>query len=527
MPWNQPPTAMKYPFIVYLITVLALFTVTCQNQSQNDTAEEVTISSLPIVRSVLEDTASIYYINSGRYPQHDPSLPIGVFDSGTGGLTVLEAILTADAFNNANHLPGKDMIPDFQGEEFIYLADQANMPYGIYSSESKTALLIEHIIKDAVFLLSDKYYPAEDYKQFTTGKQPVKAIVIACNTATAYGGLHLNSFMKAANLNIRVIGVIDAGARGALELFNKNDGGTIGVLATVGTVASDGYSKAVYRIKEELGYMGDIQVVSRGGHGIAEAIDEEPSFIDINASTLRTIYKGPALTDTIFPIERNLLDIYNFDFTSNRMLCDSDDPETCGELQINDPENYMRYHLVSLMEEIRKKPGSKPLKAIILGCTHYPYLNDAIEAILDELYEIKRDGEYLYRHLMENEVILIDPSVNVATELYQVLQEVSLINKSEMNSNGHEFYISVPNIHNTDTELDSSGRFTYEYKYGREAGSIQEYVKVIPFSGRNISAETLDRLARSTPVSYKAISEFSSSSAKTKHLPEESRIGIR
>jgi hypothetical protein len=56
------------------------------------------------------------------------SLPIGVFDSGTGGLTVLEAILTLDAFNNRTGQPGADGIPDFKGEHFQYLADQANMP---------------------------------------------------------------------------------------------------------------------------------------------------------------------------------------------------------------------------------------------------------------------------------------------------------------------------------------------------------------------------------------------------------------
>ncbi|HAL71245.1 MAG TPA: hypothetical protein DCP71_05675, partial [Verrucomicrobiales bacterium] len=57
-------------------------------------------------------------------------LPIGVFDSGIGGLTVLEALLTLDAFNNETLKPGPDGKPDFENERFIYLGDQANMPYG-------------------------------------------------------------------------------------------------------------------------------------------------------------------------------------------------------------------------------------------------------------------------------------------------------------------------------------------------------------------------------------------------------------
>src|SRR5215207_8596339 len=64
-------------------------------------------------------------------------LPIGVFDSGIGGLTVLEAILKLDAFNNTTLQPGADGVPDFAGEKFIYLGDQANMPYGNYPSKGR------------------------------------------------------------------------------------------------------------------------------------------------------------------------------------------------------------------------------------------------------------------------------------------------------------------------------------------------------------------------------------------------------
>ena len=80
--------------------------------------------------------------------QNKTNLPIGVFDSGTGGLTVLEAMLTLDAFNNETGKPGADGKPDFDKEYFQYLADQANMPYGNYAAENKTKLLQEHVIKN-------------------------------------------------------------------------------------------------------------------------------------------------------------------------------------------------------------------------------------------------------------------------------------------------------------------------------------------------------------------------------------------
>jgi len=67
------------------------------------------------------------------------NMPIGVFDSGTGGLTVLEKILTIDAFENqTNQLtPSGDGKADFANESFIFLADQANMPYANYPVVAK------------------------------------------------------------------------------------------------------------------------------------------------------------------------------------------------------------------------------------------------------------------------------------------------------------------------------------------------------------------------------------------------------
>ncbi len=120
---------------------------------------------------------------------NDPlrSLPIGVFDSGVGGLTVLETILKYDGHQNVTGEPGADGVPDFQNERFIYLGDQANMPYGNYAAAGKADFLRELILNDAIFLLGQRYWPSRDALAPVFDKPPVKAIVIACNTATAYG----------------------------------------------------------------------------------------------------------------------------------------------------------------------------------------------------------------------------------------------------------------------------------------------------------------------------------------------------
>ncbi|MBM3419713.1 MAG: Asp/Glu/hydantoin racemase [Bacteroidetes bacterium] len=457
-----------------------------------------------IITTILSERESFYYLSTTGYPAGDRTLPVGVFDSGTGGLTVLEAILAADAFNNETMEKGSDSLPDFSDERFIYLADQANMPYGIYSSEGKTDLLVEHVIKDAQFLMSERYYASDTSTTWITGKDRVKAIVVACNTATAYGLPALMRFIESTGTGLKVIGVIDAGARGALQLFAPGEDGSIGVLATVGTVASGGYDATIRRMAEAAGSYGDIMIFSQGGHGIAEAVDGERDFTDRSVTAPRNDYRGPSLGDSLFRIERHLLDAYNFSFSENKMLCDAENAGDCTVMQINDPENYMRYHIVSLLEKIRQTPDAHPLKVIILGCTHYPYLTETINQVLTELRNLRDTAGYRYRDLMDEEVHLVDPSVNVATELYEHLTRTELYSESPV-SGGIEFYISVPNSGNPQVKVDNMGRFTYEYKYGRSAGENQEYVKVVPFSPLNIPEETLQRLKQYTPLSYRAI----------------------
>ena len=114
------------------------------------------------------------------------ALPIGIFDSGTGGLTVMEAILRLDQFNNNTGQLGVDGKPDFDGESYQYLANQANMPYGNYAAEHKTDLLKEHILKNMGFFLGHDYATKKGEGWQEQKKSPVKMIVIACNTATAY-----------------------------------------------------------------------------------------------------------------------------------------------------------------------------------------------------------------------------------------------------------------------------------------------------------------------------------------------------
>lgn len=488
---------------LFILHAVLFLTIACNPKQQSH------LLLSPIEKAIIEEEDNFYYIDFKKYPQSLAALPIGVFDSGTGGLTILEVLLNYDSYNNKTLEHGSDGLADFFQESFIYLADQANMPYGNYFVENKSDLLREHIIKDIQFLLGNKYYSINP-DVLKTDKEQVKAIVIACNTATAYGFTEVQDFINKTGLNIPVIGVIDAASRGVANTFRKDEDGSRGVFATVGTIGSNGYEKAIKGIFKDIGHAGKIKVFNQGGHGVAEAVDEEPDFISSKAKRPRDNYRGPSLDHSDYPIDKVLIDVYNFDFDKGNMLCDNEDIEACQILQINSSENYIRYHLVSLMEQIRKSAmDTPPLKALVLGCTHYPYLIKEIRSVLDELREYRnKDGNERYKNLIADQVNIIDPAEYVAKELFNALKSKTLLNQNIDLKGKAEFYISIPNRNNTNIQLDSAERFTYAFKYGRNVGEIQEYVKVVPFSNTNLSNETLSRLRVITPDVYEEIQMF-------------------
>lgn len=134
-------------------------------------------------------------------------LPIGVFDSGVGGLTV-----------------AKEIMKQLPNENIIYFGDTARVPYGNKSRETVT----EYSRQIVTFLLSKK----------------VKAIVIACNTASAFA---LETIAKEFP-EIPMIGVVLPGAKAAAEA-SKN--GRIGVIGTAGTVRSGLYGRYLVGIRPD------------------------------------------------------------------------------------------------------------------------------------------------------------------------------------------------------------------------------------------------------------------------------------
>lgn len=129
--------------------------------------------------------------------------PIGIFDSGVGGLTVLDAIARA-----------------YPSESLVYFGDTGRYPYGVRSKQ----VIVEYSRQIAGFL----------------EQQECKFIVIACNTASA---LALDEVANAASVD--VIGVIDPGAHAAVRATKSK---RIGVIGTEATINSGAYTKAIHSL---------------------------------------------------------------------------------------------------------------------------------------------------------------------------------------------------------------------------------------------------------------------------------------
>lgn len=137
----------------------------------------------------------------------DSNYPIGVFDSGLGGLTV-----------------AKELFGRLPAEDVVYFGDVGRYPYGPRSKE----IIIQFSRQDVNFLL----------------EQRVKLIIAACNTASATA---LETLRE--EYDTEILGVIEPGAKSAVTATRN---GVVGVIGTKGTIASNSYAKAIERLDSKV-----------------------------------------------------------------------------------------------------------------------------------------------------------------------------------------------------------------------------------------------------------------------------------
>ncbi len=493
--------------LVFLSCLVAVALSACGNR--NNKGEEQAVLS-PIMEKALNDETSKFYGDYKSFPQALSKLPIGVFDSGTGGLTVLEVLLNADMVNNTSGKMGADGIPDFAGEAFTYLADRANMPYGNYAAENKQDFFKELVVKDALFLLDDQYWTNPADKQLEGTKQPCKILVIACNTATAWGLQDVSTLLKESGTGVRVIGVINAGVNALYDKLvtaGAPDSVAVGVLATVGTIASNAYERTIREIGAQNGYNGYIKVVNHPCAGFAEAVDQEKDFVNTSLTAPREGYRGPKLGTGSEDVKESLLNVYDFNYSNGEILREKVNGKYTA-FQLNSAANYAKFHLVTLLEKHKASGAKVPLKHIILGCTHYPFLLNTLTAAIEELKNLRdSEGKLVYEGLIHPDFEFIDPAVFTALECYQALRED---NNLALNTVEGEFegYISVPAYGLPADCLDADGNLSYNFKYGREHATEDITTVFVPFSRRYLDEETLRRIENMLPASYAKIIKF-------------------
>ena len=199
--------------------------------------------------------------------------PIGMFDSGFGGLTVARALI--------------DMMPN---ENLVYIGDTGRYPYGNKSASDVRNFALE-IANSLV----------HDFN--------VKMIVVACNTAASVA---LHELQNA--LSVPVIGVVEPGAR-ALVHATKNN--CVAVIGTVGTIASGAYENAVANASSEI--TGKVSLIATACPGFVEFVERDET-------------SGKAVTE--------------------------------------------------LAEKLLAPIRNAGVDALLLGCTHYPYLSEVIGQVM-------------------------------------------------------------------------------------------------------------------------------------------------
>ena len=231
--------------------------------------------------------------------------PIGMFDSGFGGLTVARALI--------------DLLP---AEHLVYLGDTGRYPYGPRAlSEVRrfAGQITDHLVRE----------------------HDVKLVIVACNTAAAAGLEELQ-----ARVDAPVIGVIEPGVR---SLARATHSGRVGVIGTVGTVSSGAYQGAVARVAPQL------ELVSAACPGFVEFVE-----------------RGETRSDQVTVLAERLL-------------------APVREAKVD---------------------------ALLLGCTHYPFLARTISDVMGRdvvLVDSADETAFEVRHLLEGTALARDPGAGPGT----------------------------------------------------------------------------------------------------------------
>ncbi len=339
-------------------------------------AREEEPERLPVINEILNDTNSVWYLDPASYPDRREVLPLGVFGTEKDDIATVEVLLGFDQFDNITGKPGSDGISDFAGEYFDFVC---RPPANDSASDSAR---IETIKNMAVMFRQEGDRP------------PVKALVVAGDPASVMAYEDIQDLIRTGDLGVVAISVLQAGVDKTLDYVRQFHSGrnkriTVGVIASESSLALKAYES----LREE------VEVVYQG----------------FTPDSL------PSLNNPLYPLDRNLIKDYHFDYSRSGMNYRGSRYNP-GVMEVNSTENAVRYAVTSLVSQLLLGSHS-PLKCILTGENTFSRYPGIIMEQLTFLRNFRQNNRYIYRHLIDPEVVLINPREEAAGILYKALRE--------------------------------------------------------------------------------------------------------
>jgi Uncharacterized protein related to glutamine synthetase len=148
---------------------------------------------------------------------------------------------------------------------------------------------------------------------------------------------------------------------------------------------------------------------------------------------------------------------------------------------------------------------SVPMKCVILGSTHLPFVMDALNEELDELRNFRdKDDRAVYREIIADDFVFIDPSEYTAMACYNYLRSHKLLSLSSKKQTLCT-YLSVPSYKLPEGCVDTFGNLTYNFKYGRQVGTEEVTTKQVPLSATRMDIESFSAIHGRLPHAYSMI----------------------
>lgn len=220
----------------------------------------------PFVERAANDTSCVENRILSSYSDDNRDGSIAIIGEGADVIRIADYFSVYDSYDNINAAHVPDGIPDFAGEVFDVLIDDANGPYGGYAKADNSLFLRELIIRNAVAMLDGKCYANAYDKSCSAVKAPAKALVIPSVSYSPEVISDLDTLLNGAGVRIPVVYPPLSSVRTVFDMFKDISG--IGVMAGLEVAASGVYGELFRDISALSGYRSQVHNVIYSPQGL-------------------------------------------------------------------------------------------------------------------------------------------------------------------------------------------------------------------------------------------------------------------